>query len=468
MKLSRGIIFVWLMLYLLFPNDDQLSSFGFGPPGTRLLIGDVFLLLAVSCSFPKFNQGMSACVNVIGWFPITVFLGCFAFSFLRGFAEYGGGAIGDSRWFCSIILLPIGYLVYDPKYLLTIKKLLIAAATVHALLVLVRFATGSAWDTGGDVVRFASGRMSLIICIGCVCLLWKEFISNKRLRIKPLQGSLLALFLLALLVGQTRTVFLMMPVSFVLIMWNLDAVRLKSAMKIGLTLVLVAVIFSVTVKTILPGNIRDSIYASFGVVGEAFNPRTYELIVEDNSNSSGEKIHARNEFSKSGNTYFRILAWSQILTSISEYPGGWFIGLPMGTPFYWFGSGRVIYENLLPHNDYLAILARVGAIGLAGYVFILARFFVLTRRYSISLRSIQDLPEGLAIIITLLVFILLFVGINAELRAYGSHFWVWLLLGAGIKVVHGTVSLSAVKRGFVWRLLARISRPVAVHTREVS
>lgn len=454
MKYSRGIIFLWAILYLLFPNDDQLSSFGFGPPGARVLIGDVFFFLAIVCALKKLKYGIAECVKIIGWFPLVVFLGSTAFSVVRGISEFGGGAIGDSRWFLAIVLMPVGYLIYAPKYLPAIKKIFITAAVVHSLMVLVRYFTGVAWDTGGDIMRFAAGRPSLIISIGCVCLLGKEFLRDTRFKINLLQGGLLALFLVALVLGQTRTIFIMLPIAFVLIMWNLNALRLKSVMKLVVALVLVTVVGAIAVKTLLPANIQNSLYANLNVIGEVFNLRTYELIFNDDSSStSAEGINARNEFSRSGNTYFRILAWSQVINSISEYPGGWIVGLPMGTPFYWFGTGRTLYENLLPHNDYLAIIARVGALGLVGYIAILTRFFGMTRRYAVSLKRINDIPEGLVIIITMLIFLLLFVGINAELRAYASHFWVWLLLGFGIRILRSNAKLLVNRGGHFRRIM---------------
>jgi len=461
LKYSRGIIFLWVILYLLFPNDDQLSSIGFGPPGARVLIGDVFLFLAVVCALKKLKYGILECVKVIGWFSLFIFLGSVVFSVLRGVAEYGGGALGDSRWFCSIILLPVGYLVYDPKYLPTIKKLFISAAIVHSLMVLVRYFTGGAWDTSGDIIRFATGRPSLIITIGCVCLLEKEFLRDTRFKINLLQGGLLTLFLAALVLGQTRTIFVMLPIAFVLIMWSLNALRLKTIAKVVVAVALVAVIGAIAFKSLLPATIQDSLYASLAVIGEVFKPQTYELILGfDDSKLSAEGINVRNEFSRSGNTYFRILAWTQVLASISEYPGGWIVGLPMGTPFNWFGTGRRLYENLLPHNDYLAIVARVGVLGLAGYIAILIRFFIMTRRYALSLKRINDMPEGLVITTTMLIFLLLFVSINAELRAYASHFWVWLLLGFGVKAMqnNGKRLVKLKRTGFVQRILIQICK----------
>jgi len=435
-----------------------MSAFGFGPPGTRVLIGDVFLLLTVMCAFKKIKYGFSECVKAIGWLPLVVFLGGFAYSVIRGVAAYGGGALGDSRWFCAIVLLPVGYLIYDPKYLPTIKNMFITAATVHSVMVLVRYFTGGAWDISGEVMRFATGRASLIISIGCVCLLGKEFLSETRLKISLLQGGLLALFLLALVLGQTRTIFIMLPVAFVLIMWNLNALRRKTVVKVVIALVLLAVVGSIAFKTLLPADIQTSIYASFEVIGEVFNPRTYELIFEDDSALTAESIHARNEFSRSGNTYFRILAWKQVIATLKGDPGWFLVGLPIGTPFLWYGTGKKLFENLLPHNDYLAILARVGVIGFAGYIAILARFFIMTRRYVVRLKRLNDIPEGLVIVITMLMFLLLFVSINAELRAYASHFWVWLLLGMGIRIMSNNGKLPVNKRGLVRRILRQVCK----------
>jgi hypothetical protein len=459
LKYSRGIIFLWAILYLLFPNDDQLSSFGFGPPGARVLIGDVFFFLVIVCALKKLKYGIAECIKIIGWFPLVVFLGSTAFSIVRGISEFGGGAIGDSRWFFGILLMPVGYLIYAPKYLPTIKKIFITAAVVHSLMVLVRYFTGVAWDTGGDIIRFAAGRPSLIISIGCVCLLFKGSLSDMRLKGRILRGGLLVLFLSALVLGQTRTIFIMLPVAFVLILWNLNALRLTSVLKVLVTLALVIVVGMTAVKTLLPGNIQNSLYANLEVFGEVFKSDTYTLLLNsEDSSLSAESINAKNQFSRSGNTYFRILAWSQIINSITEYPGGWFIGLPMGTPFYWFGTGKKLYENLLPHNDYLAIVARVGALGLIGYFLILLKFFIMTRRFAVSMKRINNIPEGLVIFITVLIFLLLFVAINAELRAYASHFWVWLLLGFGIKILRSKGSLRIEKGGLVRRILIQVSK----------
>jgi O-antigen ligase len=446
-------------LYLLFPNDDQLSTFGFGPPGARLLIGDVFFFFTVVCAFKKLKYGFSECVKIIGWFPLILFLGSFAYSVMRGLPEFFGGAIGDSRWFCSIVLMPIGYLIYDQKYLNTIKKIFISVAAVHSIMVVLRYLTGGSWDTGGDVIRFAAGRPSLIISIGCVCLFSKELLGKTRLKISLLQCGLLVLFLLALVLGQTRTVFIMFPVAFVLIMWCLNMLRIKSIAKVVSILVLVAVVGTATAKILFPDNIQNSLFASLTVISEVFDPRTFKLIFLDGRpNLTAEGINASNVFSQSGNTYFRVLAWSQVIASISEYPGGWLVGLPMGTPFTWYGTGAKLYENVLPHNDYLVIISRVGFIGFVGYLLILTRFFYHVRRFSKCLNQAKEIPETLALIIVVLMYLLLFVLLNAEIRAYASHFWVWLLIGLGIRAIQSSGKRFSVRESLVRRFLRQVCK----------
>jgi hypothetical protein len=184
------------------------------------------------------------------------------------------------------------------------------------------------------------------------------------------------------------------------------------------------------VSFVLPADIRESIETSFDVAGEVFDPVTLRTLGDPAA--AGPDITS--QFSNAGNTAFRLLAWVQVLTTIDETSGAWIYGLPMGSGFAFYDQGGYLFENLDPHNDYISILSKVGLIGLGAYLWILWR---VARSVLRGKRTQRVAFEGgpAPVMLAIGTLLLLFVSLNAEIRTYGVHFWIWPMLGCGVRLV---------------------------------
>jgi hypothetical protein len=80
--------------------------------------------------------------------------------------------------------------------------------------------------------------------------------------------------------------------------------------------------------------------------------------------------------SNTGSVSWRIEGWTVLLTEWSESPANWFIGEPFGTSFRRLIEGSETLSG--PHNFYIEILLRVGALGLLALLALLAGLLVAT------------------------------------------------------------------------------------------
>jgi len=74
-------------------------------------------------------------------------------------------------------------------------------------------------------------------------------------------------------------------------------------------------------------------------------------------------------------------------------------------------------------------------IGLAGYFGILWGYLKAAWRLRETYDAKQLLISPVPMLFAIIVILLLFVSLNAEIRTYGMHFWVWLFLGFGFRSV---------------------------------
>ena len=428
MKFVRGIFYLTLFLYLLFPRDDGLKIVGIGPEGSRVLLLDILLLLMLIGSLSVYFRSFKGVKNKTGLFPLLLFGGATLFSLVRGIPVYGGYAIGEARWYLLSVMMPVGYAIYDSNTLKTTKRLFYIAALWHSAIILFNLYSGSSWDTRGDVLRFAGGRESLVIGLTCVMLI-DDIISAAAVSKKSILPWIgLILFSFVLLVGQTRSIFLFLPIVLIIYFAFLGRLKLLNLVKLATVGALFIVVIGAGAVYVLPEGVSRSISSSWDVVSEALSVNTYRAVIDPSLLGSG----VNSDFSRSGNTLFRVLAWSQVITNIGEVPGGWFIGMPMGAGFEFYEPSGTLDINLDPHNDYISILSKIGLIGLAGYFLILwsyARNVWQERQAQLPILKRTDFILVFAIVCMLA----LFVSLNAEIRTYGLHFWIWFFLGFGFK-----------------------------------
>jgi O-antigen ligase len=233
------------------------------------------------------------------------------------------------------------------------------------------------------------------------------------------------------MIGQTRSTFLALPVALLLSLGLKGSVRIGGLLKqAAIGLLLLALIWT-AFAVLMPSTLTKSVEASVDVVIESLQPETIGMLFSGDITSETRNLG----LSQSGNTAFRLLAWAQVIQEVDEVEGGKWIGAPLGSGYYFYDESGTMYTNLDPHNDYISIWSKVGWIGLAGYLLILAsliRAYLRTKK--LSARSLGK--NVMTNVLGILFLLLLFVGFNAEVRSYGSHFWIWAVLGFGFKAVH--------------------------------
>src|SRR5512140_3585712 len=111
LRIAQGVFILFFLGYLLFPNDEEFRAIGLGTPGSRVLILDIFVLLMLVATASAFRRATHLLVRQIGFLPLVLFLGMYLFSLFRGLPIYGGFAIGEGRWYASIVLMPAAYAV---------------------------------------------------------------------------------------------------------------------------------------------------------------------------------------------------------------------------------------------------------------------------------------------------------------------------------------------------------------------
>lgn len=415
--MNRWLFSAFFLLFFFFPSDHGFREIGIGSEGMRILLPDVFCLLIIIIALAN-PKGVVIPRSKKFLLPFFIFMVLVFYSLIRGMGINKGLAIGDARWFLSIIFIFVGYGFYNRQLLNTILIGVLCAAFLHSLVYIFNFFVGNAWDSSGDVERYGGGRESLIIVLGIIMIFINPFTSfNRFLRI-----FLATLFLIALVIGQTRTIFLQLPFMILFVGWLFKKMNVKMIVKKTFLIAAIAYCFFFLFSVLAPADLILSVKASSVVVFEAFDLQTFQLIFNPNEalNSENWKL-----FSSSGNTLFRVLAWAQTLDDILSEKLGWLWGLPMGRNYSWVGPGGIFNENMQPHNDYLVIMSRTGISGLIAYLALITYIVNNVRR--LVLQGMES--KQITILICFLIMLLLFVGLNAEIRSYGMHFWVWFLMG---------------------------------------
>jgi O-antigen ligase len=427
---ARWVFALTFLAYLLFPNDDEFRMIGLGTAGFRILIMDIFVLFMIVGTASEYRTAIKKVFNRTGFWPPAILVGLFLFSFLRGVPLYGGYAIGEGRWYAAIVLMPAAYAIYDDDFARILKRIVYVAAAWHSILIVRSVYLGQAWDTSGEVYRFATGRQSLILALAGIILVFNITRRQKGLFLEWRRILALCSLFIVVLLGQTRSIFLLMPLALVLPLLMRGTLRLAGLLRgVAVTLFVGAILWFLF-DTFMPASLSRSVQASADVVLESVSPETIRVLFSGDIASETKDL----ELSSSGNTTFRLLAWAQVIQSVDEVPGGWWVGAPLGSGFSFSDASGTLYENLDPHNDYISIVSKVGLLGLAGYIMILGYFVVGFRKCAKKCPDEYKRTE-LTTILSIFFLLILFVAFNAEIRSYGSHFWVWVVLGFGFKAL---------------------------------
>ncbi len=419
---GRIVLMTMLMFWSLFPNDDRIRVIGIGGEGARFMLLDILVfvavLLALGSSLKDFWRGIRS-VSLIG---VTVFLSLATLSLLRGFPEFAGFAIGEARWYYLFILLPTSFVLFRENFLTSLTQLFVLAAVVHTLRIPVLYLTGTYEESTLGVIRFVGGRDILVIAIAILLLLHQGIV-----RRRFSQGTivLLAVFSLAIIVNQVRSFLFIFPL---VLMFYLTMQRVVTFRRLlfggGLALVSFVVMFEL-LRVVLPDALFESIANSIPVLTDLVNPATYAVLFD----IGDVDYYLQNEFSQAGNTFFRLLAWSQTINEVLDTPGGWLWGLPMGSGFYFRDAMGGEYINLDPHNDYISIFSKIGLIGLIGYGIIIGSY----ARQFFKYRQTGATPNDVMVTASIVFFLIIFVTVNAEIRSYASHFLIWIFLGMSLR-----------------------------------
>jgi O-antigen ligase len=420
------IVVLILALYMVYPREEGIKTFGIGPEGGRVLLLDFFvgsLLLFAASRYKPTARIVIDATSRLGW---ILFWTTLTFSVLRGYPLYGGWALGESRWFVCSILVPVGYLLYEKDFFERIRKLLVFLALVQSVLAAYQILSGEAWDVSDAFMRFAGGREGLVIALGILVLVDDLFNMPRTATKRPVKTLLLCYFAITLIVIQTRSLYVFLPI--VLLVYAIATKKLngKSAIRrLGAVAISVALLFGLA-QFVLPEKVSESINSSISVAFEGFSSKTFAALSDPAEVGQG----IAEEFSRGGNTAFRLLAWSQVIVAIDETPHGWWIGMPMGAGFSFIDPSGFRYENLEPHNDYLAIISKIGILGFLGYILVVGSYVARVFRHA-KLYT----PSDSALLVVVVLLISLFSSLNAEMRTYGTHFWMWFFLGMGIRAV---------------------------------
>lgn len=442
LKAGRLIFLLVLLAYWAFPNEDGIREWGIGSEGGRVLLLDLFVITLLFLVMSQYRTAVSSVVRMtsrVGW---VMFWSALLLSMVRGLPLYGGWAIGESRWFFCSILVPVGYLLFDDVTSHRLKTVLIVLGVFYSVLVTYQVASGAAWDVSESVMRFAGGRAGLIVSLGILVLL-HDIMSTSRIAVVPIWKPILSLYFAGvLLVIQTRSLYVFLPIVVLVYSFVTSRVNSRIALKILVLAISAGILLYGAAQILLPKAVTHSIDESISVVWDGFSMRTLEIMGDPSE--SGYDV--ANQFSKSGNTAFRLMAWSQVIAAIDETPWGWLLGMPMGAGFYFIDPSGHAYENLEPHNDYLAILSKVGFVGLIGYFMVLASFAIRVFRHSKTFPS-SGCQNDSALLLAVVLLLSLFGSLNAEMRTYATHFWLWMFLGLGIRSLESREGGSVASSG---------------------
>jgi len=154
------------------------------------------------------------------------------FSLIRGIPTFGGWAIGESRFFFTFLLMPACYSFYNISLISTIQRCFYFAAFIHGLHVLFNYITNSPWDTVGDVERYGGGRESLIMGIAIVFYVINWLNSSKPKINKAFYLINTIFLIICLFIGQTRSIFLLLPTASIFFLFLLGRIKLKKIIRV--------------------------------------------------------------------------------------------------------------------------------------------------------------------------------------------------------------------------------------------
>lgn len=411
-----------LAYWLLFAGIDEIRFLGIGSGGSRLLLLDLLvagvLTRALTLNWDNVRIGLK---RLDSW-ALVLFAGAVVFSLMRGVYENGGFAVGEARWYLLSVLLPISIGVYSEKTGKMIKRLIYLAAIIHTARIFVAVVSGE--SRGEEIERYLGGRESLVIAMAILFLVGSIVDLRKQHRsvAKPMLGLLI--FASSIIINQTRSIFLFLPIV-ILIYLNLVAqLSLWRFVKAAFAIALVAAVVVFLVFSVVPLDLQRSILTSVSILSEIVSPATYQVLIDP----VGSTYFFQREFSTAGNTVFRLLAWSQVVSDVFSHPGGWLVGLPMGRPFYFVDTMGGEYENLDPHNDYISMFSKIGFLGLLGYLMIVRSYFVEGWKEQ-KLYLLSGVSSNIHLWLSQSMLILLFSLTNAEMRTYGAYFLIWIFMG---------------------------------------
>lgn len=132
------------------------------------------------------------------------------------------------------------------------------------------------------------------------------------------------------------------------------------------------------------------------------------------------------------NAIFRFAAWGEALNRFSEHP---VVGEGFGIPFTFEYSD----SDPRPHNTYLTVLYKMGAVGAAAFGYLLVVFFTSAIRtfriFRIFLQSPEPLRFYLYIIILVQAAFCMFGGLNLLLESPFTASFFWINLGIGCRAI---------------------------------
>lgn len=427
MKVSRSIFYFFFTIYLILP--DTAREIGIGPAGFRILFFDLFVISISLMTAVHFYESFRDLKEVVSLKALFIFGMLVFVSVLRGLPVYKGIAVGEARWYLCSILVLVGFAIYEENIIKNIKVIFYFSSLILSVVILFRYIFSIPWNIQDEAIRFGSGRESLIICIASLFLIYDIFLLGKVNKVRKV--IMLCFLLLALLLAQTRTIFVIGPLMIVLVLIYLGKFRLKAIFKFASILIACAIILIFMIRLLLKPTILESVYTSTETLSEIFQPATYALILDPELLA----VYA-SDFSPSGNTLWRAYAWGQTLEQINSTSLGWFIGLPMGSGYEFYSPGHVLISNLEPHNDYISIISKIGFIGLLGYLLILYSCFKNYIYYRKEIIMGEEKAELAIIIITIVFSLLLYSVVNDEIRSYGIYFWIWIFLGFAFRYIY--------------------------------
>lgn len=224
--------------------------------------------------------------------------------------------------------------------------------------------------------------------------------------IRPMLGWLLAaLLLVGILLINARTIFVELVFALLIMMIASSSGKLRLSIRSLRLLAGVAVI-------------------SFALVWAATQTRTGSTFVD---RAETELVSGTLNYSDDPNATFRLMAWFEAFQRFTESP---VLGEAYGVPFKF----DLDESDARPHNTYLTVLYKMGLLGLAPLILLLAGF-----QWSgwIKLRRLHSASEGVVLYALLIGHLLMcFFGVlNLLLESPFLASIFWLTIGIGLRMV---------------------------------